>query len=182
MELIGKIKDFVMNPITRKHSITFELEDGDIRDIITPYYSADRLAIKVSQYRQKRSLDANGLLWACLGEMAQVLRTDKWDVYLQELKRYGQYTYVVVNPCAVEQLKARWRESEEVGKINVNGREGVQMLMYYGSSTYNSKEFSVLLDGVISDMKDLGLQPPPSEDMRRALERLEKHEKYHTED
>ena len=39
----------------------------------------------------------------------------------------------------------------------------------YGSHLYNSKEFSVLLDGIISDMKELGLQPPPSSEMQQSL-------------
>ena len=51
------------------------------------------------------------------------------------------------------------------------------MLCYFGSSTYNSKEFSVLLDGVVSEMQELGLQPPPSGDMKRSIEALERKER-----
>ena len=53
----------------------------------------------------------------------------------------------------------------------------VELLCFFGSSTYSSSEFSKLLEGVINDMKDLGLMPPPSSDMRRALEELEVREK-----
>ena len=48
------------------------------------------------------------------------------------------------------------------------------MLCYFGSSTYDTKEFSVLLDGVISEMREIGLQPPPTEEMKRALETWQK--------
>ena len=58
--------------------------------------------------------------------------------------------------------------------LHVNGRKAIQLLCYYGSSTYNTKEFSVLLDGVIEHMKDLGLQPPIPRDIRSALEEWEK--------
>ena len=133
-----------------------------------------KLSIKAVQHREKRSLDANAMLWACLGEIAAVLRADKWEVYLQMLKRYGKYTYICVKPNVVEAMKAQWRECEEIGKIDINGKEAVQMLCYFGSSTYDSKEFSVLLDGVISEMKEIGLQPPASGDMKRALEQWEK--------
>ena len=133
-----------------------------------------KLSIKAVQHREKRSLDANALLWSCLGEIATVLRTDKWEVYLQMLKRYGKYTYICVKPNVVDAMKAQWRESEEIGKIDINGKEAVQMLCYFGSSTYDSKEFSALLDGVISEMCEIGLQPPASGDMKRALEQWEK--------
>ena len=59
-------------------------------------------AFEVKEYKEKRSLNANALLWRCLGEMASALHTDKWDVYLQMLKRYGTYTYICVKPKAVE--------------------------------------------------------------------------------
>ena len=36
----------------------------------------------------------------------------------------------------------------------------------------NSKEFSVLLDGVISEMKEMGL-PTPDRDLERVLKQLE---------
>ena len=48
------------------------------------------------------------------------------------------------------------------------------MLCYFGSSTLDSKEFSVLLDGVISEMKEMGLETPTSKEMQRAIERWEK--------
>ena len=61
-----------------------------------------------------------------------------------------------------------------IGEIDVNGQKGVQMLCYFGSSNYNTKEFSVLLDGVVSEMKEMGIEAPASKEMRRALELWEK--------
>ena len=139
------------------------------------------LNITIKQYREGRSKDANALLWACLGEIASVLRADKWDIYLQMLRRYGQYTYICVPPQAVDMIRKQWRECEDIGKVNINGREAVQLLCYYGSSTYDTQQFSVLLDGVISEMKEMGLQAPTSEEMRRSIEEWEKKTKEHTE-
>jgi hypothetical protein len=60
------------------------------------------------------------------------------------------------------------------GLITVNGQKAVQMLCYFGSSTYDTKEFSTLLDGVISEMQEMGLEVPVTADMERALEMWEK--------
>ena len=156
---------------TRKWLISFEVEDApEVFD-----KTKDKpLNIEIKQFREGRSKDANALLWACIGEIAAALRTDKWSVYLLMLKRYGQYTYICVPPQAVDMVKRQWREVEEIGDIKINGRDAVQLLCYYGSSTYDTKQFSALLDGVISEMKEMGLQTPTSEEMRRSLEEWER--------
>ena len=117
------------------------------------------------------------MLWACLQEIAVAIKSDKWSVYLQMLKRYGKFDYVLVKPKAVEAMKAQWREIEEVGEVDVNGQKAIQLLCYYGSSSYDTKDFSVLLDGVISEMKEIGLQPPPDRETKRLLEEWEKKHK-----
>ena len=88
------------------------------------------------------------------------------------LKRYGTYTYICVKPKAVEAVKRQWREVEEIGTVEINGQKSVQLLCYFGSSTMNSHEFSVLLDGVKAEMKDLGL-PTPDRDIERVLKQME---------
>lgn len=168
----GRISDIKIDYLRKTQNIIFETPD-DIRAELDDLKDAE-LSIEVKKYRKKRSLDANGMLWSCLGEIAAVLRTDKWSVYLEMLKRYGKYTYILVKPHVVDAMRAQWRETEIVGEVEVNGQKSVQMLCYFGSSTYDSKEFSVLLDGVISEMKELGLQPPPSREMRNVLEKWSK--------
>lgn len=101
--------------------------------------------------------------------------TDKWSIYLLMLKRYGKYTYICVKPNAVPAIKKQWRECEELGEIDINGEKAVQMLCYFGSSTYNTKEFSHLLDGVISEMDLIGLETPGEKELERAVEQWEKN-------
>lgn len=148
---------------------------GKPEDIIKYLFNQDREKLfEISEHREKRSRNANALLWACLGEIAREIGSDKWEVYLQMLKRYGTYTYICVKPKAVEAVKKQWRESEEIGKVMINGEEAVQMLCYYGSSTYNTKEFSALLTGVISEMQEMGLMTPSDHELEKALEQWEK--------
>ena len=113
-------------------------------------------------------------MWHCIGEIANTVGETNWKVYLSLLKDYGQFTYICVHPQAVEAVKKQWREVEELGEISINGTKAVQLLCYYGSSTYDTKQFSALLDGVISEMKEIGLEPPTSEEMRRCLEEWER--------
>jgi hypothetical protein len=79
-----------------------------------------------------------------------------------------------VKPNVVDAMKAQWRECEVIGEVDINGQKAVQLLCYFGSSTYDTKEFSTLLEGVISEMAEMGLNLPPSQEMERALEQWEK--------
>lgn len=172
MKFAGKVAGITRDFLTKKLLITFETSEdvtGQYDDI-----QGKILTIEAKKYRKRRSLDANAMLWACLGDIAAALNTDKWDVYLRMLRRYGKFTYIIVKPEAVESMKAQWRECEVIGDIKVNGQNAVQMLCYFGSSTYNTQEFSVLLEGVISEMKEMMLPAPTSGDMRRSLQLWEK--------
>jgi len=169
MEFVGKIKDIAKDYLTDDINITFSTNQN-----ILPEYEKlkdkDRLRIKAVQYRQKRSLNANAYLWVLLGKMADVLRADKWDIYLKMLKRYGKYTYIIVKPNVVEAVKKQWREVEELGPINLKGQEGIQLLCYFGSSTYDNAEMSVLIDGVISECKDLDIETLTPDEIQKIKE------------
>lgn len=130
--------------------------------------------IEAKKHREKRSLNANAMLWACIGELAKALDTDKDSVYLKMLKRYGKYTYICVPPQAVEQVKQQWKECEYIGDITINGRPASQMLCYFGSSTYNTQEFAKLLDGVIGEMHEMGLETPSEKEEQAMLDKWAK--------
>ena len=110
------------------------------------------ILFEIKEHKEKRSNNANRLLWHCLDQIAKAMipPADKWDVYLMMLKRYGKFTYICVKPNVVDAMKKQWRESEVIGHVDINGQDSVQMLCYFGSHTYDTKEFSVLLDGIIS--------------------------------
>lgn len=148
-----------------------------IADLLPIIFNLDREKIydvEIKEHKEKRSLNANALLWECLGKIAKAINQDKWKIYLEMLKRYGKYTYICVKPSVVEAIKKQWRETEELGEVTINGQKAIQLLCYFGSSTYNTKEFSILLDGVISEMEEMGLKTPMQEELERSLEIWEK--------
>lgn len=172
MEFSGTIKGISNDYVTGELNIIFSVNE---KATVIPEYEklkdCKKLRIKAVQYREKRSNDANAYLWVMLQNMAEVLKSDKWSLYLQMLKKYGQFTYIVVKPNAVDGVKKQWRECEELGEIDVNGTTAVQMLCYYGSSTYDTKEMSVLIDGVVSECEELGIETKSPEEIRQMKER-----------
>lgn len=148
---------------------------GKAEELVRWLFSQDREKVfEIKEHKEKRSNNANRLMWECLGDLAVAMKTDKWDVYLLMLKRYGKFTYICVKPSVVDAVKKQWRECEEIGEIEINGQKAIQLLCYFGSSTMNTKEFSTLLDGIISEMKECELPTPMDRDIERAIQQFEK--------
>lgn len=133
------------------------------------------LEIRANPKSQHRSLDANKLMWASIGELAKARNDDNWSVYLEMLRKYGEFTYICVKPSAVESVKKQWRETQEVGTVNINGEEAVQLLCYFGSSYYDTNQFKRLLEGVFNEMAHENLPTPDEMERQRALDRWEEY-------
>lgn len=170
MKTQGRLTGIQVPFRSEKAVISFEVT-ADPADV--ERYKDKELDITIVRHSKKRGLAANAMLWACLGEIAAAARTDNWSAYLYMLERYGKYSTILIKAEALPDLRRVWRETRIVGE-----REDgmVEVLCFYGSSTYTTEEFSRLLDGVVSDMKELGLTPPPSREMQAALEELERQE------
>lgn len=168
MRFRGKLKSIQKDFLSNNYIISFEMQEGTL-DEADKIIEKD-LTITAETYKDNRSGQANKLLWDCIGKLAKFQNKDKWDVYLEELKKYGQYTYTCIKPEAVETFKENWRECEVIGDLEINGKKATQLLCYFGSSTYNTKEFAQLLDGVIEDLKDAGLDTPHSKELEAAYE------------
>lgn len=168
MKLRGKIKGISQDIMSGQCDVTITLTEGAAHEVAT--LSDKDLSIEIKPWRKSRSLDANALLWACLGDISNAIGGDKWDHYISALRKYGKYTMIQLRSDALEQFKKVYRECEVVGSRYIDGDEILEVLCYYGSSTYDSKEFSVLLDGVIDDMRQAGIPTPTNQEMQRALE------------
>lgn len=166
MKAKGRITGIQVPFRSKRPVVSFEVQAEP--EALEKYMDID-LDISFSRHRNRRSIDANAFLWACLGEIARAINSDTWSVYLYMLERYGKFTHILVKPEAVEQVRQVWRETKIVGE-----KDGmIQMLCFFGSSTYNTKEFSQLLDGVVSEMKEMHLETPPDEEMKRLLEGMQ---------
>jgi len=167
MEFTGQIQNVSRDWQTGQYHITFTVNEGGAINEVNNIKDCEKLSIRAVKYRNRRSLDANAYMWVLLQKMADSLHRDKWDIYLDMLGRYGVFTHIIVKPHVVEKVKEEWRAVKELGEVCVNGTTGIQLQCYFGSSTYDSKEMSVLIDGVVSEAKDLGIETLPPEELER---------------
>ncbi len=84
------------------------------------------------------------------------------DVYRQHILNAGVCRPVEVNEAAANTLVTSW-SSHGIGwlaeRLDYGAHEGFVLFhLYYGSSTYDTKQMSRLLDSVIEDCKEQGIQ------------------------
>lgn len=167
MEFTGKVQNVSKDWQTGQFQITFSINEPSAINEINNIKDCQKLSIKAAKHRERRRLDANAYLWVLLQKMAEVIHEDKWNIYLEVLGRYGVFTHIIVKPHMVDKVKEEWRAVKELGEVCVNGTTGIQLQCYFGSSTYNTKEMSVLIDGVVSEAKEMGIETLSPDQLER---------------
>ena len=114
------------------------------------------LEIEIKEYKEKRSLNANALLWKLCNELGNKLRISKKEVYLMALKNYGQSEVISIQSDV--NIQGYFKYFEKIGTGKINNKEFTHYKIYKGSSEYNTLEMSILLDGVVQEAKEQGIQ------------------------
>ena len=112
--------------------------------------------VKIDKHREKRSLNANAYLWKLVTEIGNVLNKSKEEVYLQMLIDYGQSEMVSI--LSEIDVKGYFKYYKLAGTSILNGKEFNHYKIYKGSSEYDTKEMSILLNGVVQEAKNLGIK------------------------
>ena len=165
MEFKGHIVDISRDWKTGRFRVTFE----SMEDISKQLESiTDKLLnITAKVFRNKRSRDANSYSWVLMQKIAEDQHTDKWSVYLEMLGRYGVFTHIIVRPGVVDRVVSEWRTVKNLGEVTVSGQTGIQLQCYFGSSTYDTKEMSVFIEGIVSECHELGIETATPEELDR---------------
>lgn len=139
---------------------------GKPEEIIRWLFNQDRDKVfEVKEHHEKRSLNANAYAWSLIGKIADVVRSSKDEVYLTMLKRYGQSEMVSV--LSYIDVSGYFKYYEEVGRATLQGKEFTHYRVYKGSSEYDSREMSILIDGIVSEAKELDIETLPPYEVNR---------------
>lgn len=118
--------------------------------------------VSVEPQRKKRSLDANAYCWVLLDKLAARLSVPKTMVYRQFIREIGGNSEIV---CVMEQAADRlidgwsrngigWLAEKMPSKLD----GCVNVVLYYGSSTYDTVQMSRLIDLIVQDCKEQGIE------------------------
>lgn len=118
--------------------------------------------LEIKEKKEKRSLDANAYFWQLLSELANALGSTKEELYLQYVHDFGPFRDFTLTPEEAKTFRTAWSKlgsgwpTEQVDYA-ADG-ERVVIRAYYGSSTYNVKQMSRLIDSVVDDCKAVGVE------------------------
>ena len=168
MEVTGQLYDVSRDYVTGKIKITFILENNIALESIPQ----DKVSLCIKKHRKKRSLNANAYAWVLIGKLSEKTGETPDAVYRKYIKEMGVFRdYPNLSPENAAALSYMW-EHAGIGWIteSENDGEGVTVRCYYGSSSYNTKYMSRLIDSIIEDCKAFGIETATPEELRKMKE------------
>lgn len=134
--------------------------------------SEKEYVLTVKEYKAKRSLNANSYAWLMLDKLAEQLHIGKTELYRTYIKDVGGNSEIIcIQDKALDRFCERW-EQGHIGRFTetipskIDGCTNV--IVYYGSSDFDTASMSRLIDLIVQDCKEQGI--PTLEDIE--LQRL----------
>ena len=142
----------------------------------------DKFELQIKRIRSKRGLTANAYYWVLVDHLAKVLGSSKDEVHDQIMQDYGTFKLnesgkpIVFTIAAGENPKDIAPYSRAFAEGYVDGKKFIHHAVLKGSSEMSAYEFGVLLDGLISECKEMGIETMTPDEVK-ALEYLKENEK-----
>ena len=177
METTGRITNVTKDIRSGKLNITFQIDTEPIDEINEFGRTSDVLDIIAKKHRKKRSLDANAYFHVLVGKIADVLTISKPRCKNILIGRYGQQDFLEyggpvilkTNISVDKMLEQEFLHTSPCGTKEENGTLVVFYKVFRPSHTYDSKEFSILLNGTIEEAKALGIETIPPTELKRMM-------------
>lgn len=175
LQTTGKLTDINIDFNTHKPKITLLLNMQQ-PEVIEQLKNEDKLDIDIKKYRKKRSLDANAYCWVLCDKIAKELSKDgaittKEEIYRDAIKNIGTFEPMIVEEKAFENFKRIW-EKQGLGFLiqEVTRKDKcVKVHCYYGSSTYDTKEMSLLIELLVEEAKQLNIEVKTKQEIESLL-------------
>lgn len=135
-----------------KSKLAFVNDNGELLDVV------------ISPHKKHRSLNANAYCWVLINDIANVLHESKEQVYRRMLFDYG-YTYEAIVKTNVKPEVFDYYEYK--GRITLKGQEADVYRVAMGSSKYDTRQMSNLIDGIIHEAQNLEITTLPNEEIEK---------------
>lgn len=176
-DLTGRISNVAMSYATGKPLLTLEVDEdrNTLLNLYEELKGAERLSVKIGKFKKKRSLDANAYCWVLISRLAERLNLPKTDIYRSAIREIGgNCDTVCIQDKAVSSLRDGWQRNglgwmTETMPSKIEGCTNV--ILYYGSSTYDTAQMSRLINNIIEECRQLGIETKSEEEVNSLLRR-----------
>lgn len=159
-----------------RQRLTIEL-DADFRQSFDELHDSE-VDITVKKHREKRSRDANAYAWVLIDKIAEKRNMSKTEVYRNAIRDIGGVSDII---CIQNKAKKTmidiwtrngigWQVDEMPSKLD----GCTNLILYKGSSVYDSRQMSALIDSLVQDAQSIGIETKPQEEIDSLLRSYEK--------
>lgn len=174
----GELKDYIKT-IENEFILTIKANDKEIpiEELNSLKIAKNGLKIDICKWTNKRSLDSNAYLWVLLDKIADKVNSTKYHIYKQFIKDVGVFDIVPIKDEAIDRFIRSWQKKgigwvcESLGKSKIQGYTNI--IAYYGTSEYNPNEMSRILNEVVLQAKELGIQTLDELELKKMAEEWE---------
>ncbi len=149
---------------------------GTIEQIIQYLFKQDKTKkYEVKEVKKKRSINANNYFWKLLQELCELQNLDTIEEYKKRVKELGIFRRFRIETRDVKTFKIMWQDKGiawfcEIADTEYIGNIEFKIInAYYGSSSFNSKQMSRLIDGVVQDCQAVGIETKPKAEIDSLL-------------
>ena len=174
VETTARLRDMTQDYKTKRFVLTMEIDNPQAAiNVWEELHGDEKISVRFSKHRRKRSLDSNAYAWVLMDRLSEKLGITKEQIYRQYIKEIGGVSETIcIKTDGVQKLCEAWHKnglgwltatfpSDTKGYTNV--------LLYYGSSTYDTRQMSRLTDMIVNDCKEQGIETADPEELRALL-------------
>lgn len=144
---------------------------GKPEELVRWLFNQDKEKVfEVKEHKLKRSLNANAYCWVLMNKIADAIKSTKEEVYREYIKNKGIFRLITMNKDATNTFIKVWQEKGLgwICDISESKYEGmVDVVAYYGTSSYNTKQMANFIDYVVDEAKNLGIETLPPDEIER---------------
>lgn len=181
METTGTLEEISIDYKTHKPRISFLIDDKQKLANIEELRGM-KLKIVAKKDIKKRSIDANNYFWKLLQEICELAEIDTVEEYKRRVKELGIFRRFRIEIENVKTFEKMWTHQgiawfcDIVDTEYEDGKEYKIINAYYGSSSFNSKQMSRLIDNLIQDCNVYGIETKNPNELKSLLESWDKNE------
>ncbi len=134
---------------------------AELASFIDSLDSEKEYILTVKEHKQKRSLNANSYFWELCGKLAEKTHIPKTEIYRSYIKEIGGNSEIIcIQDKALKHFREIWEQGHigrftEICDSKLKGCTNV--IVYYGSSDYDTGTMSRLIEMVVQDCEEQGI-------------------------
>ena len=167
MQTTGQVRSIVQDIETGKLIVSFVIDSPNV-----DLSGGDTLDITATRHKEKRSLNANSYFHKLVQLIAAAVGSSNTEVKNRLIREYGAFMYEDDGNIPTYSVKFKYAEkvlNYENMHFKPIGFEGefVKMALMKGSHLYSTGEMSRLIDGTVSEAKELGIETMTPAELER---------------